>query len=211
MRRLFNYAVRDLEWADRNPAQSIKRNDEPKREDYFLPDEVGTILDHLPVNASGDLIRILIFTGCRPAEAYGMTWKQIDLERRTWVKAADETKQRRVHRVPLNDAAVEVISRQPTRAALVFTRDNGKPVKKVDVTWRNALRDASVPYRRLYDCRHSLASLLASNGVSLQTIGAVLGHSNPVTTSRYAHLYDDAVREAVNVVAFPQRKGAASN
>ena len=204
LRRLFNYAVLDLEWHEgRNPAQSIKRNAEPKREDYFTPDEVTRILEQLPEGESGDLIRILILTGCRPAEAYGMTWGQIDLERRTWTKQADETKQRRIHRVPLNDAAVDVISRQPRRGPLVFTRPSGTPVVKVDVTWRNALDAAGVPYHRLYDCRHSMASLLASRGVSLQTVGAVLGHSNPATTARYAHLYDETVRDAVNVVQFP--------
>ena len=206
LRRVFNYAIIDLEWfSGRNPAQNIKKNPERKREDYFTPDEIASILELLPANASGDLIRILIFTGCRPAEAYGMAWLQVDVERRTWTKQADETKQRKVHRVPLNDAAVEVISRQPKRGPLVFTRENGEPVKKVDKTWKNALRDAEVGHHRLYDCRHSLASLLASNGVSLQTVGAVLGHSNPATTARYAHLYDDTVRDAVNVVQFPAR------
>ena len=31
-------------------------------------------------------------------------------------------------------------------------------------------------------------------------IGALLGHSNPLTTHRYAHLFDDPQREAVNKV-----------
>jgi site-specific recombinase XerD len=38
--------------------------------------------------------------------------------------------------------------------------------------------------------------VLASAGVSLLTIGALLGHSQPQTTQRYAHLVDDALRQA---------------
>jgi site-specific recombinase XerD len=46
----------------------------------------------------------------------------------------------------------------------------------------------------LHDLRHSYASLLASGGASLPMIGALLGHSNPSTTQRYAHLADDPLR-----------------
>jgi hypothetical protein len=41
---------------------------------------------------------------------------------------------------------------------------------------------------------------LASGGASLPLIGALLGHSNPVTTARYSHLFDDPQRAAVEKV-----------
>jgi integrase len=132
-----------------------------------------------------------------------MAWSQVDLDGSVWTKPASGTKQRREHRVPLSPAALEVIKRQTQRGPLVFTRKDGRPVARVEKTWRKALRDACVPYHRLYDCRHSVASMLASNGVSLQVIGAVLGHSVITTTQRYAHLYDEEVRKAVDIVAFP--------
>jgi hypothetical protein len=40
------------------------------------------------------------------------------------------------------------------------------------------------------------ASVLASSGTSLLIIGALLGHTQPATTARYAHLLDDPLREA---------------
>jgi site-specific recombinase XerD len=48
--------------------------------------------------------------------------------------------------------------------------------------------------------RHSFASQLASGGASLPLIGALLGHSNPATTHRYSHLFDDPQRQAVERV-----------
>ena len=48
--------------------------------------------------------------------------------------------------------------------------------------------------------RHSFASVAASGGQSLIVIGKMLGHSQPATTARYAHLADDPVREASNAV-----------
>ena len=50
--------------------------------------------------------------------------------------------------------------------------------------------------------RHSFASVAASGGQSLIliVIGKLLGHSQPQTTARYAHLADDPVRAASDAV-----------
>ena len=45
--------------------------------------------------------------------------------------------------------------------------------------------------------RHSFASLLAGDGVSLLMIGKLLGHTQEKTTARYAHLADQPLRDAV--------------
>ena len=66
---------------------------------------------------------------------------------------------------------------------------------------------------RLHDLRHTFASVLVSSGPSLPVIGALLGHSQPSTTSRYAHLFDDPLREAterVAAVAGAKANGASS-
>jgi integrase len=50
---------------------------------------------------------------------------------------------------------------------------------------------------RLYDCRHTFASLGAGGGLSLPIIGRLLGHTTARSTQRYArHLADDPVRAA---------------
>ena len=53
---------------------------------------------------------------------------------------------------------------------------------------------------RIHDLRHTYASILASAGLSLPVIGALLGHTQPATTQRYAHLFDDPLREATERV-----------
>ena len=52
----------------------------------------------------------------------------------------------------------------------------------------------------MHDLRHSYASILASAGLSLPVIGALLGHTQPGTTARYAHLFDDPLRAATERV-----------
>ena len=56
------------------------------------------------------------------------------------------------------------------------------------------------PSVRLHDLRHSFASILVSAGASLPLIGQMLGHTQPQTTARYAHLYDDSLRKAAETV-----------
>jgi len=54
------------------------------------------------------------------------------------------------------------------------------------------------PTVRVRDPRHNFASHLASNGVSLQVVGKLLGHTQAATTMRYAHFQDAPLRDAAN-------------
>jgi len=53
---------------------------------------------------------------------------------------------------------------------------------------------------RIHDLRHNLASMAASEGLSLIAIGKLLGHRNQATTARYAELVDSAQSRAAAVV-----------
>jgi site-specific recombinase XerD len=51
---------------------------------------------------------------------------------------------------------------------------------------------------RFHDLRHSFASMLISDGVSLHIVGGMLGHTQAQTTQRYAHIADGAMRDAAD-------------
>jgi site-specific recombinase XerD len=53
---------------------------------------------------------------------------------------------------------------------------------------------------RIHDLRHGFASVAAASGQSLYVIGSLLGHSQPQTTARYAHLSADPLRAANDAV-----------
>lgn len=82
----------------------------------------------------------------------------------------------------------------------------GKMVPKVDRAGKAVVDKDKRPVLvfkpgvRVHDLRHTYASILASSGASLPVIGALLGHSQPQTTARYAHLADDPLQEAANRV-----------
>ena len=54
---------------------------------------------------------------------------------------------------------------------------------------------------RLYDLRHSFASVGAGASLGLPIIGKLLGHTQPSTTNRYAHLDADPLRHAADAIS----------
>jgi site-specific recombinase XerD len=53
---------------------------------------------------------------------------------------------------------------------------------------------------RLHDLRHSFASFLVNEGVSLYVVQGLLGHTQARTTQRYAHLANETLSDAAEVV-----------
>jgi integrase len=80
---------------------------------------------------------------------------------------------------------------------VVAGQKRGAPYKGLSRAWALTRRHAGLDDVRLHDLRHSYASLAAGRGVSLHMIGKLLGHKDPGTTQRYAHLARDVV-QAVN-------------
>jgi site-specific recombinase XerD len=67
--------------------------------------------------------------------------------------------------------------------------------------WREIRAAAEIEDCRLHDLRHSFASVLIGEGLSLEIIGGLLGHRKAATTQRYAHLADSPLRDAAEKVA----------
>jgi integrase len=200
LRRVLNLCIK-WEWIDRNPVLGLEVNAETPRNDNLTAAEVTALLAALPHTESSDAIRMLLLTGARRGEVLGMKWEHLDLDAGVWTKPALSVKQRRGHRVPLAPAAVEVIRGRPRVGDLVFCRPDGGPIRDMRKAWSWACKRAKVRQLRIHDCRHTVASLLVSNGASLAVVGAILGHSNSTVTNRYAHLLDDPLRAALAGVA----------
>ncbi len=203
--KMFNLAIR---WKMRtdNPVKGIERYQEEKRERFLSTDEIqrlGTALAEQPNQTAANVIRLLMLTGARRGEALNATWDQFDLEAGVWTKPSAHTKQKKEHRVPLSAPAIQLLTEIQATAEgpYVFPgRVPGEPFKELRKFWEKVCRAAKITGVRVHDLRHSYASILASAGYSLPMIGALLGHTQPGTTARYAHLYDEPLREAAERV-----------
>jgi integrase len=208
--KMFSLAVR---WGMRanNPAKGVERTPEQPRRRYLSGDELRRLTAALaahPSRQAADAIRLLLLTGARSAEVLNAPWEQFDRELRTWSKPGAHTKQKRPHPVPLSAPARRLLVEMRTRqeksgmpSPWLFPGRTGEgPMVDLKTSWRSICRAGDLRGLRLHDLRHSFASILASAGLSLPVIGALLGHSNPTTTARYVHLFDDPLRAAAERV-----------
>ena len=225
--RLFNLAILWKMRAD-NPVNGLERNPEQPRHRYLTDAELERLFTALaaePDQQSVNIVRLLLLTGARFGEVAAMRWDHLDLgEQPVWTKPAPAVKQARLHRVPLSrevrDMLVAIKAARPEHniSPYVFPVRNrwGYP-RDVKRFWARIRKSADLGDLRIHDLRHSFASLLVSAGYNLPMVGALLGHSAPATTARYAHLIDTAQRQATEhldalvkgkVINFAQGKGA---
>ncbi len=136
-----------------------------------------------------------------------MRWDQLDLGAGVWTKPAAATKQKaKPPGAALGGGAAGAgRHRSDKRVGLSGTGESGHR-EAIKAAWPAICRAAGLagpdgkPTVRIHDLRHTYASILASSGLSLPIIGALLGHSQAATTQRYAHLLDDPLRAATERV-----------
>jgi integrase len=215
--KMFSLANR-WEYRLDNPVKGLHRNPEQKRTRYLSGEELqrltAVLADH-PNRQSANVIRLLLLTGARRGELLNATWDQFDLEGGIWIKPSAHTKQKKEHRVPLSAAAKQLLCEMKAEAGespYVFPgRVPGEPLREIKSFWSGVCRRAGLEDFRIHDLRHTYASILASAGLSLPVIGALLGHTQPNTTARYSHLFDDPLREATERVSDAVNRLASSN
>src|SRR3984893_6283690 len=199
-----------------NPAKGIERNHEERRYRYLTGDELRRLTEALaacPSQQAANAVRLLLLTGARRGEVLAATWDQFDLEAGVWIKPSSHTKQKREHRVPLSAPARQLLADMHGEAQrradernwglspFVFSARTGEGhMVEIKTAWAGLCKAAKLDGVRLHDLRHTYASVLASAGPSLPVIGALLGHTQPGTTARYAHLFDDPLRAATERV-----------
>lgn len=135
-----------------------------------------------------------------------------------WVAEDVKTaKGRRV--VPLVPATVDALIRHRDRQAverlvagdgywdhgLVFADPRGGALRGDGLYkyhWRPLLRRLALPPVRLYDARHSAATMLLESGVPMKVVQEVLGHSSmAVTADVYSHVTPGFKRQAADALA----------
>lgn len=201
--KMFSVAV-EWSWCSDNPTHGIPRFNEDRRERWLTAEELHRLelaLDAYPDRSAANCVHLIMLTGCRCGEAAKAAWSQFDLDRGVWTKPSHATKQARIEHTPLSAPALELLHRMrpavargplfPDGVNLQWTwiqicKAVGLVEKHVRKSKRYAVR--CQPTVRLHDLRHTYASTLVSNGVSLHIVGKLLGHTQPSTTARYAHL-----------------------
>lgn len=193
-----------------NPCQGIEKYDEPKRKRYLTEEEYGRLGHALrTVSLSPGVrhaIELLLLTGARPDEVASLQWTHVDLPGAALHLPDSKTGEKTIH---LGDEARELLRDWPrTTSPYVFPgtgrREEGEHLHPSTLShaWTKLRAAAHLDDVRLYDaCRHSFASVgVSQHGLSLPQIGAQLGHTQPGTTQRYAHLHAAVARQHATAI-----------
>ena len=207
MRYMFNLAKKwGIQGVDKNPSVGIPFFEENnKRERYLNPLEVKRLQETLHNSDNPQLkyiVPLLLLTGCRKRELLDARWEHIDLERRTW--RIPISKSGKARHVPLSSDVIALLGQVPRFDACPYVVPNPKtqlPYVSIFCSWNTARKQAELPDVRMHDLRHSFASFLINSGRSLYEVQNLLGHSQLVTTQRYAHLSQATLLDATNAAA----------
>jgi integrase len=165
------------------------------------------------------LFLLLARAGLRPGEARALKWTDVDLENRKLTVAhslseageIEDTKTSTTRYVDMSQELSEVLAERSSDRARakaeadgnepaewVFHNRHGQPLddSRVRKHFQRLMRLNAISGHRVYDLRHTYATLLLSKGAPITYVASQLGHASPNTTLRwYAHwLPNDAAR-----------------
>ena len=194
LKQIFNYAI-ECGFIQNNPTNGLKRNPRLRLTRFLSRAEIHQlheILDSHCGRDSGqqqvDIIRLLLFTGCRKGEIIHLRWSEYHGDR--LYLHDSKTGARTVH---LNTQSQEILARQP-RVSNIYIfpshHDTSKPRSSELSLWRKVKRVAQFEDVRLHDLRHTFASHAEISKVPLPVVARLLGHSREHMTLRYAHVCD---------------------
>ena len=204
LKKAFNLAVREWEWCQRNPVLSVSMEREHNGRDRWLTvEEEGRVL-----TACGpwlrDIVQFALGTGMQMGEILSLSWRGVDLIRRTAMVFHSKNGERRT--IPLNQTVLSLIKERGTlrslRTDLVYPRKTHTLLESGHLrrAFRLALKKARIEDFRFHDLRHTFASRLVQVGVELHKVQRLLGHKSPMMTQRYAHYYPESLREGVEIL-----------
>ena len=184
-----------------------------QRERYLTQDEAQRLMRALEKSDRPEAfaIRLLLLTGARKSEILKARWEYVRRDLRLLIVPLSKSGKPR--HIPLSDAALEVLcamSRSPGNSWLFPGHAPGKPLSDLYLFWNKLRRELGLADVRIHDLRHTFASFLVNAGHSLYEVQKLLGHGDPRTTMRYAHLGQASLLAAAETVSgffMPPKRG----
>jgi integrase len=158
-------------------------------------------------------LTVAIRTGLRKANQYALRWDEhIDLKSRKINLPPSMTKTGKALRIPIVPVVYdalremqriqreieEIQSEIPDKTRQRMVAD-GRVFNTLENRewWNAALKEAEIKNFRWHDLRHTFATRLMESSKNMAIVKAACGHGSIATTTRYAHVNDDAIRTAM--------------
>ena len=199
----------ELEIIDRKP--SIKKSKENQGRIRWYTDEeqlrIMRMFNHLGYPEYGCIVRVLLDTGMRCGELFGLDWEDIQGN----LIVLDETKNGSPRSIPMTEEVSRIINSQEFDGG-PFKWTNYDRTRRLFDRVRNQLGWSEDQQATLHACRHTFISNLVQEGVPIAMVQRLAGHRTIQMTMRYTHLAPKDLESAIeklegrrgNVISLPQ-------
>ncbi len=201
---------RGVKWGilECNPFDNIEMVRLPEQApSYLSPSDAKVLLGSISTRWLRDIILFALNTGMRRGEMINLRWQDVDFNLSVvHIRNTDtfSTKSRTERTIPLNSQALNILKEMSKQTEYVFTNSKGRKLigKYVSECFREAIHDAGLnPKLHFHSLRHTFASWLVQDGVSLYEVQKLLGHSNISVTQVYSHLQPETLHATVNKIS----------
>lgn len=205
LRVIYNKMIEANKYDGLNPCAGIKKFKTKPRERFLTGDELPKFFEVIKKESYESLrpfLIILLFTAARRANVMGMRWSDIDFQRKVWAIRSEDSKGDHVIYLNLTDPVIEVLNERKNNGSIWVFPANSKSghMENANKIWSKFREEAGFSDVRLHDLRRTLASWAAINNVSMLIIAKMLGHRSLDAVKVYAHLQNQPVMEANNLV-----------
>jgi integrase len=205
LRYLYNLAAKwKVPGVASNPTSGVELGQEAQRNRFLSRDEAQRLVHAITVDenqTAANAILLLMLTGARRNEITQAKWEHVLWnERKLLVPLSKSGKPRWISLCTSAMSLLGSIPRLDGNQYIFPSPITGRPSPSLWFPWRRIRARAELEDVRLHDLRHSFASFLVNEGVSLYVVQALLGHANARTTQRYAHLASDTLTDATEIV-----------
>jgi len=141
-----------------------------------------------------DVATLILETGMRPSEVCNLRPADIHIANGFLQVREGKTKSAR-RKIPLSNRASKVLkSRLTKQTEYIFPKQT---IYTLAYAHRNAVTLSGIAQCRLYDLRHTFATLHTENGTDVVTLAALLGHKDLKMIMRYAHPSEQHKQDAI--------------
>ena len=194
-----------------------------KRQDVEIlsEDEIKFIKEHIKGSSMELIILLDLATGLRQGELLALDWSCIDLDNKilevtrsvkeVYVYENENAKHiETVFQIPktensfrtvsIPDVIIDVLKKCDKKEGLLFCDEKGNPLraKNVSYQWKKILKECNIPHKKFHAIRHTYASMLLKNGVDIETVAELMGHTAISITQIYLHSSKKQKQDSVN-------------
>lgn len=172
---------------------------------FFSKDDFQKLVSIISEGWLKEMVLLSALTGMRRGETINLRWQDVDLDRKLihiQSNATFKTKKGKRRTIPISDVAYHLLNMRSKKSTCEYVFSlNEKRVNESFVShkFKDYIRIAKLNDKlHWHSIRHSFASWLVQDGVSLYEVQRLLGHSDIAVTEVYSHLQPEQLHSTVN-------------